>query len=474
MEVFDGIVNFFQSDNLELFIRLSFQVVLLTSSAFFSGSETALFSLNRMDLQKLRNSRHRHSDKLHEMLDEPRKLIVSILCGNELVNIASSANMAAILISTVGEDEATMFNIIIMVPMLLLFGEVTPKTIAVTSPIRWCTGLSAPLLPRWINMIGPLREVVRYAAERITTLIVGKAEKQSNILDPDEFQTLVEYSEASGVIDPTERVLIDNMMDAARTDVVSIMTPRTRGQFIYGDMPMSDILEEFKRLQHSRVPVIRRFKDNVIGFLHSEDMVRLVQKKIDLSQVSLEDVLRPAQFVPPTKKVDEMFDFFQENNTRAVMILGEDGGIIGMVTMSDVLKFTFGGVTDNRDQESLYERMSGDKVTVPGDMRLMDFNNMTNLAIMDDRMTTIAGYVFRLLGRLPKEGEAIIHSGVSFTVLEMDKLRIKTLRVQLVKDEDAEVVVSSSKASTQDEKKIAEENSAPSDKEEPAKTDKEG
>ena len=218
--------------NWELTLRIIIQVLLLASSAVFSGSETALFSLSRIDLQKLRQSRNVHSENIHAMLDEPRRLIISILCGNELVNIASAVNMTGILLLLFGEGDITWINILIMVPLLLLIGEVTPKTIAVSFPVKFTTGLSARILPRWIVFITPLREAVRVVSDRITTLIVGDEVGRENILQPDELKTLLEESEESGVIDATERVLIDNVLEASETDISRIMTPSPLIRFL--------------------------------------------------------------------------------------------------------------------------------------------------------------------------------------------------------------------------------------------------
>ena len=165
-----GLAEFFDSlalssVDIELAIRFVVQAFLLLSSAVFSGSETALFSLSRIDLQKLRNTREKHSESIHAMLDEPRRLIISILCGNELVNIASAVNMAAILLLLFGAEDAGWINIVVMVPLLLLIGEVTPKTIAVSFPVKFTTRISARLLPRWIVFITPLREIVRWMRE---------------------------------------------------------------------------------------------------------------------------------------------------------------------------------------------------------------------------------------------------------------------------------------------------------------------
>ncbi|MES9930108.1 MAG: CNNM domain-containing protein, partial [Candidatus Thiodiazotropha sp. 6PDIVS] len=312
----------------ELVLRICLQVVLLGFSAVFSGSETALFSLSRIDLQKLRHSRDKHSENIHAMLDEPRRLIISILCGNELVNIASAANMAAILLLFVAEQDVGWVNIIIMVPLLLLIGEVTPKTIAVSFPVKFATRLTARILPRWIVLITPLREVVRQVADRITTLVVGEAISRENILQADELRTILEESEESGVIEATERVLIDNVIEASETDISRIMTPGPRIRFLDADLPVQELIEKFREYQHPRIPLYHGHWDNVIGFIHSEDILRLIQGGGDLEQVTLEMIIKPAHFVPPTKKVDEMFDYFQAHNTRIAIVLGEYGEVL--------------------------------------------------------------------------------------------------------------------------------------------------
>lgn len=269
--------------DLELIVRLCVQVLLLTTSAFFSGSETALFSLTSFDLQRLQNSQHPRFRGIQDMLVEPRRLIISLLCGNELVNIASAANMASILLMFFTEDQTTWLNILVMVPMLLLFGEVTPKTIAVTYPMMVATRFSAPLLPRWIAFIAPLRKVVRAIADRITTAIVGEPVKKENILHSDEFRTLVEEGEASGAIVPTERILIDNLLEASEAEVVDIMTPISSMVSLDVDAPLPQLVKAFQAMRHPRVPLFEGNPANVVGFLHSEDIIKLVRSGGDLA-----------------------------------------------------------------------------------------------------------------------------------------------------------------------------------------------
>ena len=415
------------AQDVELTLRILLQVLFLVSSAVFSGSETAMFSLSRIDLQKLRNTRNPRSEIIHAMLDEPRRLIISILCGNELVNIASAANMTAILMTLYGAD-AGWINILVMVPLLLLVGEVTPKTIAVTFPIMFTTTISARILPRWIAIVTPLREAVRLVSDRVTTLVVGDTVDRENILQSDELRTILEEGEETGIIQATERVLIDNVLEASETEIAHIMTPGPRICFLDAANELPELLKQFRSFEHPRVPVYSGHWDNVIGFLRSEDVLRMLRGGADLDKVKLEEILRPAHFVPPTTKVDEMFNFFQAYNSRAAIVLGEFGEVLGIVTIKDVLTFIFGEITGKiRGSEEYREDEEG--FQVPGDMRLIDFHDLTNIDIDDPVMTTIGGVVFRLFGRLPKEDEKVTYGGCEFRVLEVNGLRISRLRV---------------------------------------------
>jgi CBS domain containing-hemolysin-like protein len=328
----------------DMLARLVLQAVLFMGSSFFSGSETALFSLSRLDLQRLRRQRHPQSETLHALLDQPRRLIISILCGNELVNIAASANMTGILASLYGAERAAWLATVVMVPLLLLLGEVTPKTIAVSDPLRISTRVVAAPLNAWVRSIGPLGRAVRAVADRITTLIVGEAKTAGNILQVDELRTLMEQGVLTGEMTGTERVLIDNLLQAGITEIVEIMTPRTRVRFIDGSMEVPEMVERFFSLRHRRAPVFREHRDNIVGFMHVEDVQRLTFEGADLSALGLRDVIRPPVMVPPTKKVDELLDFFQQNGVDAASVLNEFGGVDGFITMRDVLDFIFGQV----------------------------------------------------------------------------------------------------------------------------------
>jgi CBS domain containing-hemolysin-like protein len=409
--------------------RLVLEVMLIIAAAFFAGSESALFSLSRLDLQRLRKDRNRHSETLHALLDQPRRLIISILCGNELVTIAAAANMTGILVALYGPQRAGWMNLLVMVPVLLLFGELTPKTVSVSNPVRISAGVVAAPMNLWVRFITPLRWVIRGAADRITTLVVGEEKGAENILNVDEFRSLVEGVAKEGELNATERALIYNLLEAGDTEIVEIMTPRTRIAFLNAEMTVPEMVDRFKAYQHPRVPVYCMHRDNMVGFVHAEDVLRVVLDQVDLTKLKPEDIMHPPVVVPLTKKVDEMFDFFQDRNARAALVLNEFGGVEGLVTMKDVLTFIFGQISGRVIGEEHYRERDENVYEVPGDMKLTDFNNLTNFGIEDPRMTTIGGVAFRYLDRLPKVGDKVAVEGIRIAVLEMDEHRIARVRV---------------------------------------------
>ncbi len=428
----------------DMIVRLGLQVLLLMGSAFFSCSETAMFSLSRLDLQKLRTERNRHSETIHALLDQPRRLIISILCGNELINIAAAANMTGILVRLYGDERAGLINTLIMVPLLLLIGEVTPKTIAVSNPVRLSTGVVAAPMSAWVKAITPVRWAIRGVADRITSLIVGEEKTAENILRVDEFRSLVEEVADKGELDATERALIYNLLEANATEIVEIMTPRTRIRFLDEALSVPEMVERFRAYRHPRIPVFRKHHDNIVGFIHAEDLLRLVLDDADLSALKPDDIMHPPVVVPLTKKVDEMFDFFQANNARAAVVLNEFGGVEGLVTMRGVLNFIFGQVSGEVSGQELYHERDENDYEVPGDMKLNDFNNLTNFGIEDPRMTTIGGVAFRHLDRLPRPGDKVTVEGIMITVLEMDEHRITRVRASRGTLEEEDVEESSS------------------------------
>jgi CBS domain containing-hemolysin-like protein len=411
-----------------MLFRIGLQILLLCASAFFSGSETALFSLSRLDLQQMRRERNPRFDILQSLLERPRQLIISILCGNEIINVAAAANMTGILVALYGAETGGLLNIVIMVFLLLLFGEVTPKTIAVSDPVKVSTRIIAVPLNVWVRIIAPFRWVIRLLSDRFTTWIVGEETAAENILQVDEFRTLVDEVFKGGELTAKERSLIYNLLEAGTTEVIEIMIPRTQTAFIDAEMPVTEIVDQVRTLRYTRLPAYRGSRDNLVGFIHAEDILQRVLDDTDFTTLKIEDILRPPVIVPPTKKVDEMLDYFLDHRSQAAAVLNEFGGIDGLVTLKSVLSFVFGKITPETEVQKAYTELAENVYEMAGDMKLTDFNDLTNFDISDQRMTTIGGVVLRMLDRLPEVGDEIVVEGVVLRVLEIQGHRIARLR----------------------------------------------
>ncbi len=446
-------------------LRLVLLAVLLFCSAFFSGSETALFSLSRLDLQQLRRERNPHSETLHALLDQPRRLIISILTGNELINIAATVNAAGILVILYGDARAGWISIIVMVPLVLLFGEVTPKTIAVSNPVRFSTTVVAGPMSLWVRLVSPLRNVIRLVSDKLTTRIVGEQATAESLLNVDEFLTLVEQVAQGGELDATERALINNLLEANETEIVEIMTPRTRMDFLNAEMPLREMIDKFRKYQHTRVPIFRVHRDNLVGFLHAEDVLQLLSDSVDISDLTPEEIVHPPVVVPLTKKVDEMFDFFRENGVRAAVCLNEFGGVEGFITIYDVLTFIFGDISGESHGQALYHERDLNIYELPGEMKLTDVNNLTHFGLEDPRMTTIGGVAFRHLDRLPRVGDRVVIDDIALTVLDMDAHRISKVRVAKVSAEEDLEEMSETKRAEIEQAQVAAMVSEQADKE---------
>lgn len=431
-ESIDPLSSFFASQprilQPDMLLRIAVQIMLFSASSFFSGSETALFSLSKFDLQRLTRRKNAAADTLNSLLEQPRRLIVSILCGNELVNIAAAANMTAILIELVGIQTATWMATVVMVPLILLLGEVTPKTLAVINPVWASTRIVATPISWWVRVVGPLAFLVRAISDRITTLLVGPERAQENILHVEELETLIEEGVESGEISPTERFLVQNLIYAGAAGVSEIMTPRTKVVFINAELKKEEILEKLLSQQHPRVPVYAQNRDNVIGFLYIEDVHKW--SMLSNEEFNLDQYLHPALAVPTTREVDEMLDYFKEQEERAALVVSESGGIEGIITLHDITRFLFSGVFEEASPNIANIKIVEGAYEVDGWMPIPEVRRLTGFNISDPSMTTIAGFALRLFGYVPGIGEHIEVDELKLTVIELENLRISRIRIE--------------------------------------------
>lgn len=417
--------------DLSIVIRVGLIIALLAFSAFFSGSEASLFSLGKWRLKQLEEKGHPQASGISSLLAQPRRLIISLLIGNELVNVAVSALSASVFISLLG-DSSKWLSIAVITPLLLIVGEITPKLIAVKSPVRFSSWVARPL-GLFVCLVAPLRWVFKGVSEVIISLLGVSVTAQANIIREDEFRTLVDVGEKEGVLEASERELIENVFEFGDTTVADLMTPRVDIFSLSSDLTLEDILEEIQHHPFSRIPIYQgNREDNIIGILYAKDLLNLEKSRNQWGDKdNLQRFLRPPYFIPWSKKALELFQDFQKKKVHLAIVVDEYGGIVGLITMEDLLQTLFGEIEDERGfSEPLFESLAEDTFLVSARLPIEEFNKTVGARLPNDQQETMGGLVFSLFGRLPQAGETISLDEFTFVLQEIDGTQIKKVLVK--------------------------------------------
>jgi CBS domain containing-hemolysin-like protein len=401
-------------------------------SAFFSSSETSLFSLNQVQLEQMRQDGNPRLKLIRQMLSQPRRLIVTILIGNELVNVAASVISAAAVIHVLGPENKWV-NLFVMVPVLLLFGEITPKTLAIRNNIAFATAQCRPI-DLFARLILPLRWLVREVSDVVITFIVGKERSRDNIITEDMVRSLAREAVGEGVLDRQEAHYIEQIFDFGDLTVGDVMTPRSQVFALPVTMPLADMARELHRTRHTKVPVYRDDLDNIAGLLFARDLLG-----IDLSDEAgrtVQGLLRKAYFVPETLAVADLLHNFRQRKKTVALTVDEYGGVTGLVTMEDIVECIFGDINSRsevlKQQQVKFEALGEGRFRVEGSMTLNQFNDLVGTDFDDDEVETVGGLLLHEFGELPSEGARIAVGAHAFTVMSLAQNRIVGVMVEPV------------------------------------------
>ncbi|MCG6939029.1 MAG: hemolysin family protein [Gammaproteobacteria bacterium] len=405
-------------------------IFLLVLSGFFSSSETSMFSLNSIHLEQMRRDGNPRISLIEDMLSKPRRLIVTILIGNEFVNVAASVLSASMIIEVMGAENK-LFNILVMVPVLLIFGEITPKTLAIKNNIAFATFESKPI-DLFARLTTPVRWAVRTVSEFFTTLIVGRERSHGNIITVDMVRTLVQNAVGEGALDHSEAKYINKIFEFGSKDVGDLMTPRADITFIALDDPLSKILSVLRETRQSRIPVYVEHRDNIIGILHVRDLLGIELDDLEKDPGLFRKLLREPYFVPESKPALELFDTFRARKLSFALTVDEYGGITGLVTMEDLLECIFGDIPSPSDCTERFEvkLLDDGRYLIDGSMPLDEFDEHFSAALDLQDVETIGGLVLHECGELPNEGCVVVIGGYRFTVLKVAQNRIVKLQLE--------------------------------------------
>jgi len=424
-------------DPLNLII-LIFEVITLLGfiilSAFFSGSETALFSLNKLQLKKMQkeDGNNWRVKSIVRLLDDPQRTLISILIGNMFVNISATSlatYLAIVFFGNIGIGIASG----IMIFTILVFGEIVPKSLAVANAETISKRVARPI--EIISLVlFPLIKFFKMIIIALYYLFGKKSLKVKKEITQEDLITLIDAGKDEGVIEEEEKKMIKNIFEFGDTMVKEVMIPRVDMAYISSDTKIGSILKLIKKMGHSRIPVYEDTIDNIIGILYAKDLLGIYEQwYTSKEKFDLKEIIREAYFVPENKKIDELLDIFQKDRIQIAIAVDEYGGTAGLVTMEDVVEEVVGEIIDEYDKEiKLFEIIEENTIRVDGNISIEEINEILNIEIPENGFETLGGFIFDLLGRVPKKGEKIKYHNLKIIIEQVVKNRIR--RVKIIKE----------------------------------------
>lgn len=409
----------------EQWLQLGGLVILFVLSAFFSGSETALMAMDRLRVKYLSRKGVADAAQLETLLDRPDRLLGAILVGNNLVNIAASVFATALCIEFFGEH-GELLTIAILTPLLLVFGEIGPKSYAARCPEKLAFLVLHPVrLVVWL--LTPVTLVLSGVSGFFTRLFRGEEERP--LISEDELRSFIEFGEHAGVVAKEKRRMLHGVFDLGEIRVRDVMVPRTEVVGIEADTPFAEVLRIVVETRHSRFPVYEGDLDRVIGVIHSKEILDYLDAPVDFS---LRRLARPPLFVPEAKPIEALLQTFRRRHLHMAMVVDEYGGVDGIVTLEDIFEVIVGEIQDEYDEEEALIRPLGpNRFLVDGNAPLRIINHRFHLNLSEEHVNTLAGFVLHALGSIPAEGHACETDGVRFTVRRMVDRRIDEIEIEL-------------------------------------------
>lgn len=402
-------------------------VVLLIFSGIFSGSETALFGARRERLRQLKNIAARRTLKL---LNKPQKLLISILIGNTLVNIALSS-LAAISVYDLSirygfSHLLTAFlEIVVVTLIVLIFGEIVPKTISLHNAEKVSLRMSA-LIGIFYTLFFPLTILLYFIGKGVEKMLRIKHDRL--IDSEDDIKTLVQIGEERGEFEEKEIEMITSLLESTETCVREIMVPRPDMIAVDADRPPEDMLNFVSSQRYARFPVYRNDLDNIIGFIFEKDILPyLGGKKVN----NIEDLLRPPLFLPEKCSVSRAIAIFQEKKTKIAIVVDEYGGTSGLVTLEDVIEEIVGDIRDENEAGSnMLKWLTRNECAVNAAINLDELEEILGITFPKDRAyDTLGGFIMDHLGRIPGQHDAFRYRNHIFIVDEMEHKRVQRIRI---------------------------------------------
>ncbi|WP_114576001.1 hemolysin family protein [Saliphagus sp. LR7] len=410
-------------------------VMLIGLSGFFSSSEIALFNLPKHRLDGMVEDGIPGAKRVESLKEDPHRLLVTILVGNNVANIAMTSITTALLGFYFGGLSAVLLSTVGITAVVLLFGESGPKSYAVEHTESWSIRVARPLKATEY-LLFPLVVLFDHLTRQINKL-TGSTEGaiESPYVTRDEIQGMIESGEREGVLEEEEHEMLQRIFRFNQTIVKEVMTPRLDVTAVPKDAGIDEAIETCIQSGHARIPVYEGSLDNIQGVVHIRDLVRDLNYG-ETHDLELEDMIQPTLHVPESKNVDELLAEMREGRMHMVIVVDEFGTTEGIVTMEDMVEEIVGEILEGTEDEPV-EEIDDHTVLVRGEVNVEDVNEALEIDLPEgEEFETIAGFIFNRAGRLVEEGEEIEFDGVRITVEDVENTRIMKARLTKVKREE--------------------------------------
>jgi Mg2+/Co2+ transporter CorB len=416
--------------SLEDWLTLFAVLVCLLLSFFFAGSETALIASSRARMLRLEKHGNRQAGLVNRLMAMRERLIGALLLSNNAVNIAASSLATSILLVWFG-DVGVIYATVIMTVVVVVFAEVLPKTIAINAPDRMSLLVAKPM--SWVvGLLGPVLMAVEALVRWILRLFgVQIGENQPILSAHEELRSAVDLLHHEDRVEKLDRDMFGGVLDLRDLTVSDVMLHRTKMITINADDPPEEIVRAVLAAPVTRLPLWRATPENIVGILHSKDLLRAIQAANgDLSKIDIQGIALPAWFVPDVRPLAEQLKAFRRRKTHFALVVDEYGEVMGLVTLEDILEEIVGDISDEHDIAVTGVRPQSDgSVNVDGSVPIRDLNRAMDWNLPDEEATTIAGLVIHESRSIPEPGQSFIFHGFRFEVLRRTRNRITALRI---------------------------------------------
>lgn len=413
-------------DEIPLSVLIGALIFLIFVSGFFSGSETGLMSLNRYRLRHLADKKHKAAIRTQRLLEKPEKLIGLILLGNNFVNILASAIATVIGLRVMGEAGIAVATGILTF-VILIFAEVTPKTIAALHPERFALPSSLILSPL-LKLLYPVVWIINQITSGIFKLLGFKSGKGANLrLSSEELRVVV--NEASSMIPRRHQTMLLSILDLEKATIEDIMIPRNEIVGIDINDDWDEIVSQLTESQHTRLPVYEDDIDHVIGLIHLRRTIRLFQQQ-EFSKDDLRNLIRDVYFVPEGVPLNTQLINFQKERRRIGLVVNEYGEIQGLITLEDILEEIIGEFTTDPAASSKDIHLQEDGTyLVDGSTSVRELNKLLHWSLPTEGPKTLNGLVIEYLEHIPDPGTSMLLSGYPVEIVQTSQNTVKTVRI---------------------------------------------